>query len=177
MPTTASTTGRILTGIGWTVLALGLQPVIVGVMLRFAPVLYADADDMGRAAWALCLGGALVGWLCAFRKPLNLRIWRLSLLMLGWLIGYVIACVLGIGLGELEGRVAARWAPIIYRLAQSIPWLALASFVLLSAHLVRRAAIGNPARVPCPTCGYDLTGLVAARCPECGSQVRLHELQ
>jgi hypothetical protein len=149
MPITTSTTGRILTGIGWTVLSLGLQPVVVGIMLRFAPALYADADDMGRAAWALCLGGALVGWLCAFRKPLNLRIGRLWLLMLGWVIGYVIACIVAMVLGDLEGRAAARWSPILYRLAQSIPWLALAGFVLLCAWLVRRAAARNPARIPC----------------------------
>ncbi|MDB5303490.1 MAG: hypothetical protein JWM97_1039, partial [Phycisphaerales bacterium] len=30
--------------------------------------------------------------------------------------------------------------------------------------------------VVCPTCGYNLTGLTATRCPECGSQFTLDEL-
>jgi predicted Zn-ribbon and HTH transcriptional regulator len=28
----------------------------------------------------------------------------------------------------------------------------------------------------CPNCGYNLTGLREARCPECGSQFTLDEL-
>ena len=30
--------------------------------------------------------------------------------------------------------------------------------------------------IACPTCGYNLTGLREARCPECGSQFTLDQL-
>ena len=30
--------------------------------------------------------------------------------------------------------------------------------------------------ITCPTCGYNLTGLTATRCPECGKQCTLDEL-
>lgn len=31
----------------------------------------------------------------------------------------------------------------------------------------------DPHTTPCPTCGYDLQGLIVARCPECGGVVAL----
>lgn len=31
-------------------------------------------------------------------------------------------------------------------------------------------------RLPCPKCGYNLTGLREARCPECGATYTLDEL-
>ena len=38
---------------------------------------------------------------------------------------------------------------------------------------LRAAGAGT---VVCPTCGYNLTGLTEARCPECGSKFTLNEL-
>jgi hypothetical protein len=35
---------------------------------------------------------------------------------------------------------------------------------------------GNDSALSCPTCGYNLTGLSTARCPECGSTFTLDEL-
>jgi hypothetical protein len=34
----------------------------------------------------------------------------------------------------------------------------------------------EPARVPCPTCGYDLRGQRECRCPECGQEYALGNL-
>jgi DNA-directed RNA polymerase subunit RPC12/RpoP len=35
---------------------------------------------------------------------------------------------------------------------------------------------GKGPGVPCPTCGYDMTGLREAKCPECGSAFTLDQL-
>jgi hypothetical protein len=42
-------------------------------------------------------------------------------------------------------------------------------------HRRRIAAAGGPT-VVCPSCGYDLRGLKATRCPECGTECTLDEL-
>ena len=51
--------------------------------------------------------------------------------------------------------------------AVSIPlWIPLAIFVLLAACLWRARVVELHV---CTTCGYNLTGNVSGRCPECGS--------
>src|SRR5690606_34372319 len=35
---------------------------------------------------------------------------------------------------------------------------------------------GKGVGVPCPTCGYDMTGLKEAKCPECGAAFTLDQL-
>ena len=41
------------------------------------------------------------------------------------------------------------------------------------AHRLHRLGVGG---VACPACGYNLTGLREARCPECGAQYTLDQL-
>jgi tRNA(Ile2) C34 agmatinyltransferase TiaS len=41
------------------------------------------------------------------------------------------------------------------------------------AHLTEAAQASTP---HCPRCGYNMTGLTQARCPECGSQYTLDAL-
>jgi rubrerythrin len=36
--------------------------------------------------------------------------------------------------------------------------------------------MSNRSNVSCPSCGYNLTGLNEARCPECGAKFTLDEL-
>lgn len=40
----------------------------------------------------------------------------------------------------------------------------------------QRVSGSSRSTVACPTCGYNLTGLTEARCPECGSKFTLDEL-
>jgi DNA-directed RNA polymerase subunit RPC12/RpoP len=39
-----------------------------------------------------------------------------------------------------------------------------------------RVGAAGGSSVACPTCGYNLTGLAEARCPECGGRFTLDEL-
>jgi len=32
--------------------------------------------------------------------------------------------------------------------------------------------VRNATGIPCPSCGYDLTGNLSGTCPECGAKVR-----
>jgi hypothetical protein len=169
---------RILAACGSTVLALGLQPIVLGVMIRWLDLWrYFERPEVARVAWVLCTGGALIGWLCAFRKRLNLGLVSLSLLMLGWLVGLAGFCTAGHWLHLwLEEAQARRYVPTI-EVNMSAPWIALAALLLVSAWLVRRAPAVRSKGIPCLKCGYDLTGLREARCPECGSQYTLDQLR
>lgn len=61
--------------------------------------------------------------------------------------------------------------------------LAILLWMIASIFLWRETAAERGKRVSgahnaitCPTCGYNLTGLNEARCPECGSKFTLDEL-
>jgi hypothetical protein len=45
-----------------------------------------------------------------------------------------------------------------------------------SARLRAVGRDGGGPGIPCPTCGYDMTGLNGTRCPECGSEFTVGEL-
>ena len=57
-------------------------------------------------------------------------------------------------------------------------WLMATVFIWRETPAERAARVGasGSSAVACPTCGYNLTGLGEARCPECGSRFTLDEL-
>ena len=57
-------------------------------------------------------------------------------------------------------------------------WLVATIFLWRETAAERAARVGaaGGSAVACPTCGYNLTGLAEARCPECGSRFTLDEL-
>lgn len=59
-----------------------------------------------------------------------------------------------------------------------VAWMASTAFVWRETGPERAARLGSIAKgtVSCLNCGYNLTGLHEARCPECGTQYTLDEL-
>jgi len=56
-------------------------------------------------------------------------------------------------------------------------WVVFTIFIWRESPQERAARLkGAAGGVVCPTCGYNLTGLTATRCPECGTQFTLDEL-
>ncbi len=57
-------------------------------------------------------------------------------------------------------------------------WLFVTVFLWRETTAERAARVGGAgsSAVTCPTCGYNLTGLAEARCPECGTRFTLDEL-
>ena len=51
-----------------------------------------------------------------------------------------------------------------------VPAAAIAQVVLISIDLRKRYATGH-----CQDCGYNLTGNVSGRCPECGKETKPKE--
>jgi hypothetical protein len=57
-------------------------------------------------------------------------------------------------------------------------WLVATTFIWRETAAERAARIQSTGKgaLTCPTCGYNLTGLTEARCPECGSKFTIDEL-
>jgi DNA-directed RNA polymerase subunit RPC12/RpoP len=65
-----------------------------------------------------------------------------------------------------------------FPVAVVLTWLAVAVFIWCEtpAEPAERIEGSSKSAVACPTCGYNLTGLSEARCPECGTRFTLDEL-
>jgi predicted amidophosphoribosyltransferase len=61
--------------------------------------------------------------------------------------------------------------PIVWVLATVILWRETAA-----ERLARMSRLVSHPTVLCPVCGYNLSGLREARCPECGGSFTLDEL-
>ncbi len=85
--------------------------------------------------------------------------------------GTAVAEAMGRGDGSTFGAfVGGVLAILLWLIATVVVWRETAE------ERARRAGGANANAVACPTCGYNLTGLSEARCPECGSRFTLDEL-
>jgi hypothetical protein len=89
----------------------------------------------------------------------------------GLLAAVFIAMTFSIGDGQsFEAFVGGMHAIIVWLIATVFIWRETA------AERARRVTASSASAITCPTCGYNLTGLTEARCPECGSKFTLDEL-
>jgi hypothetical protein len=140
--------------------------------------------------WSLILaGGATWGFVAAYWVLLWRRAVSWTTARVTWtLVGAALALVLGLAIGAgLMGVVAAQrsfvsweWAPVLAFATACSPvlWLFATVLVWRETRDERAARVRgvNRGGVVCPTCGYNLTGLSDARCPECGARYTLDEL-
>ncbi|MCG3125239.1 MAG: hypothetical protein CHACPFDD_00055 [Phycisphaerae bacterium] len=73
----------------------------------------------------------------------------------------------GMGAPPVHILIAGGFAPILWVLGTILIW---------RESPVERAARLAGGAVVCPVCGYNLTGLAEARCPECGTTFTLDQL-
>jgi hypothetical protein len=90
--------------------------------------------------------------------------------------------LLGISLAFLSVLLLAGTAPQLLRWQTDSAVLTLLSSSLIASGLALWAMAwichdpAEPAKVACPSCGYDLRGQQECRCPECGEQFTVGEL-
>ena len=101
--------------------------------------------------------------------------------VMGTVLSVFGAAVIGLGAGAIAAIVSGEgssFGAFVGGVVAIIAWLIATVFVWRETALERaqrvRATTGSS--VACPTCGYNLTGLTEARCPECGSKFTLDEL-
>ena len=88
------------------------------------------------------------------------------------LISVVVASAFSIGNGS------ASFALSLGGILSILLWLFATIFLWRETAVERAARVAGSgsSAVACPNCGYNLTGLGEARCPECGSRFTLDEL-
>lgn len=124
----------------------------------------------GAFTWAF----VAVAWWWLWRKPVMWTPQRRSRTWVAALASAGAGVVLGIVTGSVETEVG--W--FVGTAAPPLLWLGATALLWqeTDAERVRRTGHVGHGPVLCPECRYDLTGLTAARCPECGTQYTLDEL-
>jgi hypothetical protein len=87
----------------------------------------------------------------------------------------VVGAVAGLATGTLDGSFGF----FIASVTPAVLWLpatVLAWRETDAERAARTKTAGGGRGIPCPACGYDMTGLKGTRCPECGSEYTLDEL-
>jgi hypothetical protein len=131
--------------------------------------------------WSFIVAGAL-GWI--FVGAWWFLLWRKSV---RWTGGRIVFTLAATGLSLLmaaavyslvKNIVDSNFGSFIGSTCAPMLWLVGTIFAWRETRAERAERVSRSTRgaVACPTCGYNLTGLREARCPECGSQFTLDQL-
>ncbi len=154
---------------------LGLFPFSFGVFWITAVVLdeHLSLPDAAQLplAYAVAALAMIAVWMFIWRRAV---VWdRRTINMTVWLTAGLL--VMPIALSALGGVLSSPWDNVV-QILPLIGWGAWIA-VLLARWPMRPAAARTPDGGPvCIRCGYNLRGLRATRCPECGDEPTLDEL-
>jgi hypothetical protein len=88
------------------------------------------------------------------------------------------AAVIGLFVGTIVANLSQNPGLFLGVNSAIMTWLIATVWIWreTSAERGQRLLAGNRDGVVCPKCGYNMTGLREARCPECGAQFTIDEL-
>jgi hypothetical protein len=131
-----------------------------------------------RLSFAL---SGLIAW--AFLATWWFLLWRKSVRWNGRRIGVTAASVLvaaaaGFFIASILNKSERGFGDFVGSATAPLLWIVATIFVWRETANERATRVDNTGRdaIICPTCGYNLTGLKDARCPECGTQFTLDQL-
>ena len=166
-----------------TVARVMLAPVVMlATVALYVPVyvvLEHDLDyDVARfISVLLCAGFLVVAWLFVWRREV---VWtpKRMLLTLASVPGAVVPAALVYLMMAWVAQFYPEVSIIVGGIVWAATWLVSTAGIWCETASERRDRLARPGIgvIACPTCGYDLTGLREARCPECGSQFTLDQL-
>ncbi len=131
-----------------------------------------------------CLAGAecvsalffIIAWIAVWRGQVVWNRWRRSLTYASVLWSLGVGSTLGFAMAVLtnEEEVGIVFAGLFW----FVTWIPSTALVWRETARERAARLKTIAvgTVNCPNCGYNMTGLHEARCPECGTRYTLNEL-
>ncbi len=162
------------------ILAMLIFPISVGLWVAMMSAFFYSHDPTiitSTLTWFVEYTFIATYWLFLWRKTVR---WTPERVKLTWLVtGASIFCgaiasafietarLAPPGLGTLAGGAVV---PILWVFGTVLAWKETSE-----ERLERLKTYGTDA-VCCPTCGYNMTGLREARCPECGGQFTIDEL-
>ena len=124
----------------------------------------------GLVTWV----GVAVYWCGLWRKSVPWTAWRRAGTSLAAVSAAVVGAAAAVAGNAFVNGDYGFWAFVAGTLAVGL-WLVATVFLWRETPAERTARAG-PTSVACPLCGYNLTGLAEARCPECGGRFTLDQL-
>jgi hypothetical protein len=161
------------------VMVYALTAAVAETALRGSPFRSRD-EMMFLAADVVTWAGVATYWCLLWRSSIRWTPVRvggtLGAAVGGALVGGGIAAVMAYAF--MAGGDSASFALFLGGILAMLLWLFATIFLWRETAAERAARVAGSASsaVTCPTCGYNLTGLGDARCPECGSRFTLDEL-
>ena len=166
------------------ILAMLLLPCTGAVfVLLFATILASNPGGPPPVSRLLLMWSILyvfVGayWIVLWRDMVTWNRRRVTLTAVATVLSLAGGCAVALGCLALNRRLPPPIAVLFGGATVPITWVL--STVLIwretaAERLGRLTAHGMPA-LACPLCGYDLSGLTEARCPECGATFTLEQL-
>ncbi len=139
-------------------------------------ILIRDVD----ALWAADLVSAVflvVGWVLIWRGQVVWTTRRLQLTIVA-VVASALPAVFFALLIEAAMGGPSEPAVIIGGMCWAVFWLGSTALIWREDRVERRDRLSGLSSgvIHCPNCGYNLTGLEHARCPECGTRYTLNEL-
>lgn len=134
------------------------------------------ADTKAMLATAgVCGLGVIVGWVLLWRRHVRWNAARTRRTLYVLVLAIVVGTALGFG---IEASVGRRTGPVLGPAFGALLWLAGTALAWRETDAERATRPAARIRGPlhCPKCGYNMTGLYDARCPECGTQYTLDQI-
>lgn len=151
---------------------------ILIIVMMFQAVGYYQNDEFVFAIANLVVGCMFAGiWLLIWFREVRWTAWRMGLTV-GVAIGSILLTLIMVGVMLLVMRGDEELASLLAGMIWLVLWLfgtSLAWMELPHERRKRYAAMGLE-KVPCPSCGYNLSGLKETKCPECGASYTVDSL-
>jgi hypothetical protein len=118
-----------------------------------------------------------VYWLALWRKKVKWTSTRTSLTAWSFLAAGAAGMGVGLMIASAMPGSGIEFALFVGGIVAPLLWVVATIFIWRESpdESASRLA-GSEGGVVCPTCGYNLTGLKATRCPECGTEFTLDQL-
>ncbi len=123
--------------------------------------------------------GVALYWCLLWRASVKWDGWRIRGTLIAAGAALALATVVGAAAGAmLPGSDGAGFGTFFGSITVTVAWLIATVFLWreTTAERAQRVKHSSKSAITCPTCGYNLTGLSEARCPECGTKFTLDEL-
>jgi hypothetical protein len=136
-------------------------------------------DELGLVVAGLVTSAlAAWYWVAVWRKAVNWTPARVA----STRTAAAVAVGIGVMAGMATGALEREFGYFIGSITPALLWLVATVLVWRETDEERSARLrlqnrrGDQPAVPCPTCGYDMTGLRGTRCPECGCEFTVDEI-
>jgi hypothetical protein len=169
---------QLLSRILLTILLFPSATLVLFVAFIFLErTVWRSDGDAFTAASLLTCAYMIAYWLALWRRSVVWTDRRKTMTAMCGVAAGSVGAVVGISMGMLQSY--NHWLGWMFgSLTAAVLWI-IGTICIWRETVAERAARISRAGVDtlvCPNCGYNLTGLSEARCPECGSRFTIDEL-